>query len=126
MRRSFPCGSPRRYHAPSAAVGPQSPTPADRSAPSNGHPCEAVSGQAKLQLPADRDLPKLPRFSLQLRIHRPGRIKSVPYDGEEPVSGETHGFVITEDAAGHIVRINVDRMLTKGHHHAAVHYDIEW
>ena len=74
----------------------------------------------------DRDLPELPRFSLQLRIHRPGVIKSVTWDGEELTESETHGFVITEDPASHIVRINVDRMLTKGDHHAAVHYDIEW
>jgi hypothetical protein len=85
-----------------------------------------AGGVAKLTLPADRDLPGLPRLSLQVRLHKHARIEGVCYDGEELTPGEEHGFTITEDVASRIVRINVNRMLAGGEHTASVRYDVQW
>ncbi len=75
---------------------------------------------------ADQDLPGLPRFSLQMRIHKPARLKGVSFDGRELSQGDEDGFVVREDVASKIVRININSPLTGGEHSASVAYDIEW
>ena len=81
---------------------------------------------ATLRLSADRDLPELPRFALQMRLHKPARIKAVYYDGRELSPGEEDGFVVWEDTASRIVRVNVNVPLTKGEHAASANYDLQW
>lgn len=83
-------------------------------------------GAATLRLSADRDLPGLPRFALQMRVHKPAEIKAVCYDGVELVPDEEHGFVVWEDTASKIVRVNVNAPLTRGQHAASVRYDLQW
>ena len=81
---------------------------------------------ATLKLTADRDLPELPRFALQVRVHKPAEIKGVYYDGKELSPGEEDGFVTWQDTASTIVRVNVNAPLTKGEHAASVKYDLQW
>lgn len=83
-------------------------------------------GVAAVRVAAEQDLPDLPRFSLQMRVHKPAQIKGVYYDDEELSPGEEHGFVIWEDTASKIVRVNVNRVLTEGEHAASARYDVQW
>ncbi|MCD6364334.1 MAG: hypothetical protein J7M14_00500 [Planctomycetes bacterium] len=83
---------------------------------------------ATLTMVVDEDLPELDRFSLQMRLHKPARIKGVYYDGRELEVSEEHGFVTWQDTASQLVRINVfaEGGVTKGQHVAQVRYDIDW
>ena len=83
-------------------------------------------GTAAVTIGADRDLPSLPRFTLQMRVHKPAAIRGVFYDDQELPAGEEHGFVAWQDKASHIVRVNVNTTLTKGEHTASVRYDVQW
>jgi len=66
------------------------------------------------------------RFSLQLRVHKDAEIEAVTYDGRELSCGEADGFVVWDDTASHIVRVNVNTHLTAGEHTAAVRYHVHW
>jgi hypothetical protein len=81
---------------------------------------------ATLMLGVTRELTELPRFSLQMRVHKSAEIKAVTFDGNELGEGEDDGFVVWEDTASRIVRLNLRVMMGPGEHAAAVHYDVRW
>ena len=82
---------------------------------------------ATVVLQAARDLDELPRWSLQARIHKPCRIREVRYGKEElPPGSETHGYVVREDAASQIVRVNLDRSPRTGDNVVTIRYDVKW
>ena len=94
--------------------------------PNLGRDAHDQGGKCTVSLTAAKDLDTLPRFSLQARIHKPGKIKAVLYDGEELGECEEHGYVAWEDTASTIVRVNINKPLTQGEHKVEIPYEIVW
>ena len=82
---------------------------------------------AAVEIEIGRDMPDLPRFALQMRVHKNARIREVAYDGRALKEGdEDAGYVTWDDNASWIIRVNVNTPPTKGTHTAAARYEIEW
>lgn len=81
---------------------------------------------ATVDLEVARDLPAMSAFAMQVRIHKNAALKAVTYDGVELGIDELDGYVVREDNASWIVRVNVNKPPTAGTHTAKVHYDVQW